>query len=112
MQVPRHTAGSYAWIIHSYYRHPHNLGTIASAGERICDIKRMFNVKCIITRRDDTLPYRIMHKRLRGETLGNFISPEDLSVMLNEYYAARVWDENGVPRDETLEGHGLFCEKD
>ncbi len=85
------------------------LEQILQAGERIYNIKRMFNVKCGITRKNDTLPYRIMHEGLsEGGTLGHFISSEDLNVMLNEYYAARGWDENGVPKDETLKRLGLL----
>jgi len=50
-----------------------------------------------------------MHEGLsEGGTLGHFISSEDLNVMLNEYYAARGWDENGVPKDETLKRLGLL----
>jgi aldehyde:ferredoxin oxidoreductase len=85
------------------------LEQMLQAGERIYNIKRMFNVKCGITREDDTLPYRIMYERLsEGGTLGHLISPEDLDVMLNEYFAARGWNENGVPRDETLKRLGLL----
>ncbi len=32
--------------------------------------------------------------------------------MLNEYYAVRGWDENRVPRNETLKRLGLLGEKD
>lgn len=91
---------------------PTTLEQMLQVGERIYNIKRMFNVKCGLTRKDDTLPYRIMNEGLsEGGTLGNFISHEDLNVMLNEYYAARGWDENGIPTDETLERLGLLREK-
>ena len=56
-----------------------------------------------VRRKDDTLPYRIMHEGLKeGGTLGNTVNPKDLNIMLGEHYAARGWDEDGTPRDETL----------
>jgi aldehyde:ferredoxin oxidoreductase len=102
---PGHIPGLYTLVTGI----PTSLEDLLEAGERIYNIKRMFNVKCGIRRRDDTLPYRIMHEGLKdGGTLGNIVSPKDLDVMLDEYYAARGWDENGIPRNETLKRLNLI----
>ncbi|MEM2454541.1 MAG: aldehyde ferredoxin oxidoreductase C-terminal domain-containing protein, partial [Candidatus Bathyarchaeia archaeon] len=86
-----------------------SLEELLKAGERIYTLKRMYNVRCGVTRKDDTLPYRIMNEGLKeGGTLGNTVSQEDLKVMLDEYYAARGWDENGIPENETLKNLGLL----
>jgi aldehyde:ferredoxin oxidoreductase len=87
---------------------PITLDYMLEAGERIYNIKRMFNVNCSITREEDTLPYRIMHEKLNeGGTLGQLISPNELNEMLNEYYAFRGWDEKGIPIAETLKRLGI-----
>ena len=102
---PGHIPGLYALTTGIYV----TLEELLEAGERIYDVKRMFNVKCGITRKDDVLPYRIMNERLsEGGTLGHIISSEELNEMLDEYYEARGWDENGVPREETLKRLGLL----
>jgi len=84
------------------------LDDMLEAGERIYNIKRMFNVSCGITREDDTLPYRIMHEKLgEGGTLGHIISRDELNEMLDEYYESRGWTENGIPTPETLKRLGI-----
>jgi len=101
---PGHIPGLYTLVTGIHMTLEHSI----EAGERIYNIKRMFNVRCGISRKDDTLPYRIMYEGLReGGTLGNRISPEELDMMLKEYYMVRGWDENGIPRTETLRRLGL-----
>ncbi|MEM2029414.1 MAG: aldehyde ferredoxin oxidoreductase C-terminal domain-containing protein, partial [Candidatus Bathyarchaeia archaeon] len=88
---------------------PTSLESLLEAGEQIYTLKRMFNVRCGVTRKDDTLPHRVMYEGLKeGGSLGNTISPDDLKAMLDEYYAARGWDENGIPKNETLRKLGLI----
>lgn len=102
---PGHIPGLYALVTGMTV----SLEELLKAGERIYTLKRMYNVKCGVTRKDDTLPYRIMNEGLKeGGTLGNTVSQEDLKVMLDEYYAARGWDENGMPKSETLKKLGLL----
>lgn len=102
---PGHIPGLYTLITGI----PASLDCLLKAGERIYNLKRMFNVRCGITRKDDILPYRIMSEGLReGGTLGNVISPDELNAMLDEYYMVRGWSENGVPKDETLKNLELL----
>lgn len=74
-------------------------------GERIFNLKRMYNNRLGITRKDDVLPPRILsHRRGTGGAAENL---PHLGRMLSDYYQYRGWDEFGVPRRETLERLGL-----
>jgi len=77
-------------------------------GERIWNIIRLFNVGEGISRKDDTLPLRIMEQPSPlGPAEGKVITVDILNKMLDEYYALRGWDQNGIPTDETLRRLGL-----
>lgn len=78
---------------------------ITEAGERIFNVKRMYNVRHGIGRKDDNLPERIATTARNDEATGTYIP--DLQPMLEEYYRIRGWDANGVPTPETLERLGL-----
>ena len=75
------------------------------AGERIFNLKRLYNANCGVAGADDTLPERILHQP-RG-TGGAATNLPDLKLMLPEYYALRGWDRNGKPTPETLARLGL-----
>jgi len=78
-------------------------------GERIWNLTRLFNVREGITRKDDTLPPRFMEEPLpEGVTKGQVVTKEMLDEMLDEYYALRGWDKNGVPTEEKLKELGLY----
>ena len=78
-------------------------------GERIWNLTRLFNVREGITRKDDTLPPRFMEEPLpEGTTKGQVVTKEMLDEMLDEYYALRGWDKNGVPTEEKLKELGLY----
>jgi len=69
-----------------------------TAGERIFNLKRIFNMRRGIRGKDDTLPSRILTQRVDGPA-GN---PPRLKEMLCEYYAYRGWDDEGIPTRDTL----------
>jgi len=74
-------------------------------GERIFNLKRMFNVRCGVSRKDDTLPARILtHKRGEGGAANNL---PPLNLMLSDYYQYRGWSEFGVPLASTLADLGI-----
>ncbi|UCF83324.1 MAG: aldehyde ferredoxin oxidoreductase family protein [Desulfobacteraceae bacterium] len=70
-------------------------------GERIFNLKRLYNVKCGISRKDDFLPSRILTWKKAGEGLSPNLPP--LGTMLGEYYEYRGWSEDGIPLKEKLE---------
>lgn len=73
-------------------------------GERIFNLKRLYNVREGISRKDDTLPPRILcHPRGGGS--GEFLP--SLNKMLRDYYRIRGWDEFGIPTVETIKRLGL-----
>lgn len=80
------------------------LGTI---GERIWNLERLFGVREGIRRKDDLPPSRLYQPIANGPAEGARIDPEKFAQMLDEYYALRGWDKNGVPRSETLARLGL-----
>lgn len=80
------------------------------AGERIYTLERMFNNREGAGRKDDTLPERYF---VEPTPLGirsfkdKTIDRERFEQQLDEYYEAHGWDNNGVPKPETLERLGL-----
>jgi aldehyde:ferredoxin oxidoreductase len=77
-------------------------------GERIVNAERLFNVREGVRRRDDALPWRVMHEPIpEGPSSGMHCPPEELSAMLDRYYALRGWDGDGVPTPERLGALGL-----
>jgi aldehyde:ferredoxin oxidoreductase len=81
-----------------------NVDEFLLAGERIFNLKRMFNVRRGISRKDDILPARFLTRRLEGGTQGYI---PNLGLMLNEYYSFRGWGEEGIPTRECLSRLGL-----
>jgi aldehyde:ferredoxin oxidoreductase len=79
-------------------------------GERIENLARLFNIReGKGTRANDTLPWKIKNVPVpdEGPAKGMCVSDEELQLGLDEYYAARGWDSNGVPKVEKLESLGL-----
>lgn len=71
--------------------------------ERAETLIRLFNCREGFTRKDDMLPDRILQEPLpEGPAQGQIIGQEGFNRMLEEYYALRGWDRNGVPTPETL----------
>lgn len=78
---------------------------LITAGERLFNLKRKINVGLGISRKDDTLPPRLLvHDRVDGAAGGSL---PHLGKMLFEYYNLRGWSIEGIPRPETLERLGL-----
>ncbi|MDI6708559.1 MAG: aldehyde ferredoxin oxidoreductase family protein [Candidatus Thermoplasmatota archaeon] len=80
---------------------------LLKVGERINNIKRLFNLREGLTRKDDTLPKRVFTPILEGKSKGSYIKKEELDKMLDDYYEARGWDKEGIPTKEKLKELGL-----
>lgn len=75
-------------------------------GERIWNLERLFNLKAGFSRKDDTLPMRILKEPIKtGPSKGEI---EELDKMLDDYYKVRGWDKNGIPTNEKLKALGLL----
>jgi aldehyde:ferredoxin oxidoreductase len=86
-----------------------DLNDMRKAGERITNLKKLFNIREGWKREDDTLPPRIMYDPIpSGPQKGLRITPEELESFLNRYYKARGWDmETGIPTIEKMTELGL-----
>ncbi|MDG6256996.1 MAG: aldehyde ferredoxin oxidoreductase family protein [Methanomicrobiaceae archaeon] len=74
-------------------------------GERIWNLQRLFNMKVGYTKKDDTLPPRLLNEPLQeGAPAGRVWERQPL---LDEYYSLRGWDRGGMPTPEKLEELGL-----
>jgi len=74
---------------------------LSKVGERAYNLTRLFNVREGFRRPDDCLPQRDLKEPMpEGPARGQVV---ELDGMLREYYRIRGWDEDGVPRRETLE---------
>ena len=74
-------------------------------------LERAFDVRRGRRRKDDSLPRRLFETavpggRYKGERLDRAMFDE----MMNEYYALRGWDPEGIPTPETFERFGLSSE--
>jgi aldehyde:ferredoxin oxidoreductase len=69
-------------------------------GERVWTLERLYNLREGFTQKDDTLPARLLNEPVPdGPSMGFVVK---LAPMLEEYYAFRGWDKNGVPRPAKL----------
>jgi aldehyde:ferredoxin oxidoreductase len=76
---------------------------LKQAGERINNLKKLFNIREGWSREDDTLPPRVRHEKLpTGVVEGVGLTTQDLDMMIRSYYRARGWTEDGDIPDEKL----------
>jgi aldehyde:ferredoxin oxidoreductase len=80
---------------------------IERVGERIVTLERCFNIREGFTRKDDTLPERMLKEPLvnAGPATGQVVARMD--VLLDEYYECMGYDKDGIPRAEKLRELGL-----
>jgi aldehyde:ferredoxin oxidoreductase len=82
---------------------------LQKAGERINNLGRLFNIREGLSRKDDTLPWKVMNVPIPDEGIakGSFVSQADLDLLLDDYYEVRGWTKNGVPKVDTLTKIGM-----
>jgi len=67
----------------------------------VYDLTRLINARLGISRKDDTLPYKVWaNPPLTGPNVGKVIDREDFQKLLSLYYQKRGWDEDGIPPAE------------
>ncbi|MBU0618070.1 MAG: aldehyde ferredoxin oxidoreductase family protein [Planctomycetes bacterium] len=83
----------------------YNLDEMMQAGERIWNLERMFNLRAGFTKKDDTLPKRMLREPMpEGPAKGKTVP---LEKMLGEYYRLRGWDAEGRPTKAKRAALGL-----
>ena len=81
---------------------------LRQAGERINNLKKLFNVREGWTASDDTLPERILSEKLpTGVAQGTGLQREELEMMIQSYYRARGWTADGMIPEGKLRELGL-----
>jgi aldehyde:ferredoxin oxidoreductase len=83
---------------------------LLAVSERVWTLTRMISAREIknFGRKLDYPPPRFYEEPTpSGPNKGHFISLEELDTLLDAYYDARGWDQNGIPTQETLERVGL-----
>ena len=95
---------------------------LMTAGERIVNLERLYNVRLGLSRRDDHLPQRFtteplpIHSYEQEAATGSVARSHnpvhvgqlyDFEAMLDRYYDLRGWDGNGIPKPETVRRLGL-----
>jgi len=77
-------------------------------GKRIWTLERMYNVREGFGKKDDMLPERFYTEKVDdGPSKDQIIDRSEFIAELEDYYAARGWDKEGVPTKETLDKFGL-----
>jgi aldehyde:ferredoxin oxidoreductase len=84
-----------------------DVGYLRLVGERIICLERCFNVREGFSRRDDTLPERMLTEPLAnaGPATGEVV--RNLDGLLDEYYRSLGYSQDGIPTCEKLEALGL-----
>jgi aldehyde:ferredoxin oxidoreductase len=84
---------------------------LSFAAQRAKTLERAFDVRKGIRRSHDTLPKRLFETAVPGGRFnGERLDREEFDKMLDEYYALRGWDEEGIPTVETFKKFGLSSE--
>jgi aldehyde:ferredoxin oxidoreductase len=82
---------------------------LKKSGERINTVARLINIREGLSRKDDTLPWKVMNMPIpdEGPVKGAFVSQEELDLLLDDYYDSRGWTLEGVPTPAKLKELGM-----
>ena len=77
--------------------------------ERINTLARLINIREGLTRKDDTLPWKVMNQPIPddGPVKGAVVTQDELDLLLDDYYQARGWTLEGMPTKDLLTKLGL-----
>jgi aldehyde:ferredoxin oxidoreductase len=78
---------------------------LATVGERITNIERLFNIREGLKRKDDQLPPRFFEATQNGRK--SAVTRKKMDSMLSEYYKLRDWTTSGVPTKTQVKKLGL-----
>jgi len=77
-------------------------GSLATVGERVWTLTRMFNAREGVSRVDDELPPALREPLDGGPNAGEAVDDVQFQAMLDAYYRQRGWGQDGRPAHETL----------
>jgi aldehyde:ferredoxin oxidoreductase len=83
----------------------YDIDEVMEVGERVWNLEKLFNLRAGFTKKDDTLPKRLLQEPMpAGPAQGQTVP---LGEMLSEYYRLRGWDTQGRPTKKKLTALGL-----
>ncbi|MDI6892935.1 MAG: aldehyde ferredoxin oxidoreductase family protein [Actinomycetota bacterium] len=78
------------------------------AGERIINLKKLYNIREGWTQKDDHLPPRVMEDPVPdGVAKGSLVTRQELDLLLDDYYEAQGWTRDGTIPKEKLNELGI-----
>jgi aldehyde:ferredoxin oxidoreductase len=82
---------------------------LSVAGERINTLARLINLREGLSRKDDTLPWKVMNHPIPddGPVKGAVVTQDELDLLLDDYYQSRGWTLDGVPTKHLLSKLGM-----
>jgi len=83
---------------------------LLEVSERVWHLTRAFSIREVegFGRESDYPPPRFFQEPIPdGPNEGHYLSREELDILLDEYYAGRGWNKDGIPTEETLRRVGL-----
>jgi aldehyde:ferredoxin oxidoreductase len=82
---------------------------LSNAGERINTLARLINLREGLSRKDDTLPWKVMNQPIPddGPVKGAVVTQDELDLLLDDYYQSRGWTLDGVPTENLLSKLGM-----
>jgi aldehyde:ferredoxin oxidoreductase len=94
------TAEDWAKLISTLMGYEFSADDFRRTGERIYNLERAYILREGFTRKDDTLPPRLLEDPLpEGPAKGHVVN---LDILLDAYYKYRGWDDQGRPTIEKL----------
>jgi aldehyde:ferredoxin oxidoreductase len=101
--------GESAWVYSMVTGWDTSSEDLERAGERINNLKKLFNIREGWKRADDTLPPRTLQEALpTGVAAGTTLTQEELDSMIAGYYRARGWTDEGLIPETKLAELGLL----
>jgi aldehyde:ferredoxin oxidoreductase len=82
-----------------------DMDEVMRAGERLFNLKRLYNVRLGVSRKDDVLPPRL-YAGAKPDGFAKGVLP-DMGNMLHAYYELRKWTPEGIPSEDKLNELGL-----
>ena len=78
---------------------------LKKSGERINTLARLINIQEGLSRKDDTLPWKVLNVPIPddGPVKGAYVTQKELDLLLDDYYDSRKWNRKGIPTEEKLE---------
>ena len=82
---------------------------LTTAAERINTLARLINIREGLSRKDDTLPWKVMNEPIPddGPVKGAVVTQDELDLLLDDYYESRGWTLEGVPTTAKLKELGM-----